>query len=182
MASGKRKGSQWERDISKYLTQWLTNQKAQYYFWKSPGSGSIGTISGTNPDLHGDIIPLKEESDKALCSKIVFECKNGYPKTTLDNHLKYNKEDNIYSFWSQVVYDAEKVNKYPMLIYKKKGMPTPWLGISTELYNKLKKHLENIRFLHLKWDDKLPDIYFFSFYEFFDIITPDITKRIGVKK
>jgi len=178
MANGKSKGSQWERDVAKYLTQWLTGQQKEYYFWRSPGSGAVSTVSGTNPGLHGDIIPLKEEADKALCSKTVIECKNGYPTASLDNFLKNSKNYKIKEFWEQVVHDSERVNKYPMLIYKKKGMSTPWIGISADFYSKLKKHLEEVRFLHLKWDNILPDTYFFEYKEFFSIITPDIIKEI----
>ena len=180
--NGKKIGSSWERDVAKYLTYWLTEQQEEYYFWRSPGSGSIATVTGVNPDLHGDIIPLKENADKVLCSKVVIECKSGYPKTTLDNHLKYNKSDNIRDFWDQVVTDSERVNKYPVLIYKKKGMPTPWLGINYELYSKLKKHIDSIRFVHIKWENGLPETYFFEYKEFFDIITPDIMKKVRIKK
>ncbi len=181
MANGKLKGSSWEREIAKYFTLWLTGQSKEYYFWRTPASGGIATISPVNESLHGDIIPLKEESDKILCSKFVIEAKNGYPKTTLDNHLKNNKSDNLKDFWNQVVSSSIDSNKYPMLIYKKKGMTTPWLGITREIYNKLKKHIEELRFVHLKWNDGLPDTYFFSFYEFFEKITPEIVKKMRKK-
>lgn len=184
MSNGKRKGSQWERDVSKYLTEWLTNQKKEYYFWRSPGSGSVSTVSGTNPGLHGDIIPLKEEADKALCSKFVIECKNGYPSVSLDNFLKNGKNYEIRNFWKQVVDESDAVNKYPMLIYKKKGMSIPWLGITEEVFKKLfKNYLNEGRYIHLYWGtDNLPDIYFFDFYYFLDQVKPMVIKSIKGRK
>lgn len=181
MSNGKSKGSAWERDVSKYLTFWLTGQSEEYYFWRSPQSGGIASISPVNKDLHGDIIPLKSEAD-ILCSKFVIEAKNGYPKTSLDLHLKYNKKDNMQDFWKQVSDGSKSINKYPMLIYKKKGMPIPWLGICNEIYSKWKKHLSEKRFIHLKWENDLPDLYFFGLYEFFEVITPEIVKKTRSKK
>lgn len=176
------KGGQWERDVCKYLSFWLQGTEKPFQFWRGHGSGGNFTKNNlVGERFAGDIYHITEDA-KRITDKLVFECKSGYPKTTLDNHLKYNKKDNILEFWEQVVHDAEKVNKYPMLIYKKKGMPTPWLGICPELYNKLKKYLENIRFLHLKWDNELPDTYFFSYKEFFELVTPDIIKRLKGKK
>lgn len=176
------KGGEWERDVCKYLSFWLQGSEKPFQFWRGHGSGGNFTKNNlVGERFAGDIYHITEDAKK-ITDKLVFECKSGYAKTTLDNHLKYNKSDNIKDFWSQVVNDSEKVNKYPVLIYKKKGMPTPWLGISEELFGKLKKHLEGLRFLHLKWDNELPDTYFFSYKEFFSIINPDIIKRLKVKK
>jgi hypothetical protein len=170
------KGGQWERDIAKILTFWLTGQNKEYYFWRSPGSGSIATNTGTNPSLHGDIIPVKPEAE-FFCNIFLCECKNGYKEASLNKHLKYNKSDPIKSFWEQCVEDAQNSNKYPMLIFKKKGYPTPWLGITYEIYNKINKYLKELRYIHLCWAEELPDIYFFEYKEFFDIISPDIIKE-----
>lgn len=165
-------GSNWERDTAKFLTYWLTGQWLEYYFWRSPGSGSIATSTGLNPDLHGDIIPLKPEAE-VLCSKFVLECKSGYPKTSLDHHLKYNKKDWIKEFWEQVNNDAEKTNKYPMLIYKKKGFATPWVGVNPFCFEQLENNLSQARFVHVRYETELDDVYFFEMKEFFNNINKD---------
>lgn len=170
------KGSQWERDIAKYLTKWLTGQDEEYYFWRSPGSGSIGTVSCTNPDLHGDIIPLKDEAN-ILCSRFVIECKTGYKEASLDKHLKYNKSDPIKSFWEQVTEDSQKTWKLPMLVYRKKGMSTPWIGVTRETFKKLNKYITPYRHVYLYWGPDLPDLYFYEKKQFFDKITPEIIKK-----
>jgi hypothetical protein len=63
-----------------------------------------------------------------------------------------------------------------MLIFKKKGLPTPWVGISFNIYKKLEEHLNFIRFIHLRWDIELSDCYLFEYKEFFKRISPDIIK------
>lgn len=170
-------GSNWERDTAKFLTYWLTSQNKEYYFWRSPGSGSIGTMTGTNPDLHGDIIPLKPEAEE-ICNKFIFECKSGYNKASFDLHLKYNKKDFIREFWEQVCNDAEKANKYPLLLFKKKGFSVPWVGITSEVVDKLHSPLADLRSINLKWGNiDLPNVLFFGRNEFFEKITPDKIKR-----
>ena len=172
------KGSSWERDVSKYLTFWLTKQNEEYAFWRSPGSGSIGTVTGTNPNLHGDIIPVKPEAE-AICSKFSIECKNGYRDASFDKHLKFNKNSEIENFWDQCVEDATMSGKYPMLIFKKKGFSSPWVGIDLEVYNKLKSNLGYMRFVHLSWEKgiDLREVYFFEMSDFFEVITPSILSQ-----
>jgi hypothetical protein len=65
--------------------------------WKSPNSGGVSSVILKNVDMSGDIIALKEEA-KFLTDIFSIEAKNGYPKASLDKHLKYNKNDEIESF------------------------------------------------------------------------------------
>jgi len=173
----KSKGSAWERDISRYFTRWLTGQDKELYLWRSPGSGSVSTINVGNKAISGDIIALKSEA-KLLIDKFSIECKTGYKNASLDKHLKYNKSDPLKAFWIQCVDDAVKAEKLPLLIYKKLGMSTPWSGITEEFYNDISKHLDGVRFVHLKWDIDYPDTYLFEFYEFWNIINPQIIKSL----
>jgi hypothetical protein len=178
--NSKSKGSSWERDISKFLTLWLTEQNKEYYFWRTPGSGGIGSISPVNTDLHGDIIPLKPEAD-ILCSKFCIECKTGYPNASIDFHLKSNKNDIIKDFWIQATEAAISSNKQPMLIFKKKGFSTPWLGITEKIYNKLKNYISTLRYVSIKWEtEELDNLYLFELNDFFKNVTPKIIKTIKI--
>ena len=116
----KAKGSEFERYVCKYLTEWLTGKKAPYAFWRSPSSGAIATISPINKDLSGDIIGLIPEAE-AICSIYSIETKTGYPKTDFWQLFKTIKNFDIRDFWAQCVNDANRANKLPMLIYRKKG-------------------------------------------------------------
>ncbi len=175
MAKGKGKGSQWERDIAKYLTKWLTGQDKEYYFWRSPGSGSIGTVTQCNIDLHGDIIPIKPEAE-FFCNIWCIECKNGYGSASLDKHLKSNKNDHIQDFWEQTVNNSIPHGKNPMLIFKKKGNPA-WIGVNNKIQSILYTYLETLNFIHLRWNYEILDCYFFDMKDFFEKITPEIIKE-----
>jgi len=170
-----KKGGQWERDVSRYLTKWLTGQSKELFFWRSPSSGGMFTMIPENVTISGDIIALKPEAD-ILCSKFSIELKNGYPDASLDKHLKYNKADPLKAFWIQACDDATKAKKLPILIYKKKGLPTPWIGIESIFNKHVMFDLKEKRCVHLRWEIDYPDIYFYEYKEFFSIISPQKIK------
>jgi len=174
-----KKGGQWERDVSRFLTNWLTGQKKELYFWRSPSSGGIFTRTPENTTISGDIISLKPEAD-ILTSKFSLELKNGYKEASLDKILKYNKSDVIELHWIQACDDANKSNKLPMLIYKKLGLPTPWIGIESTFNDYVTSYMDGKRFVHIRWDTEYPDIYFYEFKEFFENVTPDAIKDFKV--
>ena len=126
--------------------------------------------------LPGDIYCVRDEG-KFLTKIFSIEAKNGYPGASLDLHLKQNKNEIIKDFWDQACCDANNANKLPLVIFKKKGMPNPWLGICDRTFTKLKKYFINIRYINLRWDDELPDIYFMNLSDFLENISPNIIKE-----
>lgn len=168
------KGSKFERDISRFFTKWLTGQSKELYFWRSPGSGSVSQINIGNKDISGDIIALKPEG-KLLIDTFSIELKNGYPKTSLDNHLKDNKTDNLKDFWTQCTNDAIKNDKLPMLIYRKKGIQ-PWAGIDKIFFDVCTVKNE-LNYLRVKWHG-LPELYLFDMKKFFKILKPKDLEEI----
>ena len=171
-------GSNWERDVCKFLSLWVQGTEKPYLFWRGRGSGSVFTrddLSGES--FAGDIYHVREEG-KFITDKFTIECKAGYPQTSLDNHLKYNKKDWVREFWLQTINDAHKTNKFPMLIYKKKGFSTPWLGICENTFPYFKESVNDIRYIHVRYEDEIEDIYFFELYEFFNNINIDEIKSI----
>ena len=172
------KGGAWERDVCKYLSKWINGTETPYIFWRGSGSGGVFTRNNlVGERFAGDIYPVREEG-KFLTNMFVIECKNGYKEASLDKHLKNNKNDGLRDFWQQAVEQAVNTDKLPMLIFKKKGMPTPWLGICHSTRQKLETHLSKIRFVHIGWNNDLIDCYFYSYKEFFDIIEPNIIKEM----
>ena len=172
------KGGQFEREVSKFLTEWLTGSKKPYVYWRTPASGAMMTIHG-DENMSGDIISVRPEG-RFLTDNYSIELKNGYPNTSLDFFFKYNKSDPLKSFWEQCVDDAVKSNKQPLLIYKKKGLPTPWVGVGSDDYLNYAKDLEGIRCIRLTWGeaDGLPDIWLYEMKEFFERVTPDRVKEV----
>ena len=176
------KGGEWERKVAKLLSKWLTGKEKPYQYWRMPASGGLATIHKDNMELTGDIMALTPEAE-FLVNKFCIECKAGYKEASFDKHFKYNKSDPLKSFWTQVSNDSVKSGKRPMLIYKKKGLPTPWVGIGPGTYFCLQDSLRNIRFIHIGWGTQsLSDIWFFEMKEFFDLITPEYVKELVWQK
>jgi len=148
MANGKRKGSNYERDISKKLSLWLSDGKEDDIFWRSQGSGSRHTIrykknlklEGQSGDIASTRSGISEDFLKVFSIEIKF-----YKDINLWGLITGNN-CGILDFWKQANEQAKKVGRIPILISKENYKPT--LFISTkEFYNiiknfKLKPELE----------------------------------------
>lgn len=169
IGNSKAKGSNFERVIGAFLTLWASGQEKEKWFYRTPSSGAIATISGCNENMSGDIVACRPEG-KFLTDKFSIEIKTGYESSSFHKNLKNVKNDEIFSFWNQSCGDASRSNKQPMLIYKKKGYNTlvgiPYLND----YNDLTGHLHSIT---LSFGGKLPDVKFFDMKEFFIAVKPE---------
>jgi hypothetical protein len=176
------KGGAFERDISKFLTKWLTGKEKPFCFWRMPGSGSLSTIHEECMDLSGDIRAITKEA--ALFTEVFsIECKVGYPKTSFWQHFTDIKNFNIKDFWIQCCNDAKKSNKFPMLIYRKKNK-TEIVGISGECYYYVQKIIPNIsdiQSLVIKFnkEDNLDTLMFFNMKKFFELINMNTIKKLN---
>lgn len=167
------KGGDWERNVCKFLSKWVQGTEKPYIFWRGRGSGSMFTVTeGIGESFSGDIYSVRDEG-KFLTDKFSIECKSGYKDASFDKHFKYNKKDFVREFWIQTIQDAIKAEKMPMLVFKKHGMPTPWLGITPETYEMLKDDLAGIRYIRLYWAQDLPDTIFMEMKEFFECVKPN---------
>lgn len=169
------KGSAFERDISKYLSKWLTGEERPYQFWRSPASGMLGTVYRENEDLKGDIIPIDKEVKTWW--PVVIECKNGYPKTSFHQHFQ-DVKFGIKDFWLQTVNEIPK-DKLPMLIYRKKGRKII-IGIDKYTQKKLNKKLTNLNSIIVKWSkkSKIKECFLYNMEDFFNNIKPEDIKGL----
>jgi len=182
MVSGKRKGSGYEREVSKFLTNWAGGDaKKEDWYWRVPASGAKFTILESNKIMSGDIIALHP---KGVFFTNVFsiECKVGYADAKFENLLKHNKNKVILDFWEQCTRDADKANKYPLVIYK--NGPTNWVAISTSFYteySKIDDQLEKLDNLvaTIKYNDASHNVRFYNFNDFFNSISPQHIKTLG---
>lgn len=174
------KGSAWEREICKILSKWINGTIKPYVFWRGHGSGAMFSMDHDVGDtFSGDIYAIRDEG-KFFTSIFSIELKNGYPSVSIDKHLKCNKSDELREFWIQSCRDAVQSNKEPLLIYKKKGLPTPWICFPENAYQKIKHLLPTYRFIHLNWPEyDLPDMYIFDLKELIidEGLTPDNFKE-----
>lgn len=177
MKSGgsKAKGSAWERQLSKILTKWLTGQDKEYYFYRSPGSGALATVNFGNKTLSGDLIAIKLEG--SFFTEIFnIEAKNGYENASFDKFLKDNKNDVLQAFWNQSVRDAEKSDKLPLVMFKKKGMPNPWLCFCSKTFEKTKKLIKDIKLISLYYGTET--IYVCNLTDFLAKVSPNDIKKL----
>jgi len=134
-------------------------------------------------NLSGDIHSIHPEGE--FFTKIFsIELKNGYKSANFDKHLKKNKNDEIKDFWTQCLRDCRKVNKLPILIFKKMRSGT-YIAIDSDTYEILKDLLEGLRTITLDWgkdnnEDDLPIAVFMDMKEFFERVKPEhIKNRLG---
>lgn len=177
------KGGDFEREISKQLTVWLTGVEKPYKFWRMPGSGMMATIHEDCANMSGDIRSLG--SDSAFLTDIFsVECKNGYPKTSFWQLFKHIKGFNIRLFWEQCLNDAAKGDKRPMLIYRKKGNPVI-VGFSVEdsyLMRTRCAAFERLPFQQIHFDNGDPiDVIFHNWVEFLECVTPEHIRQVFKK-
>jgi len=166
------KGSDFERYVCKKLSVWFQGTEKPYLFWRMPASGGLATISEMNKGLAGDIIPLDEDIKKWW--PLSIECKTGYPSTSFWQHFKGLKNFNIELFWKQCTEDAKKSDKYPMLIYRKKGQK-PIVGINEIVEDMFDiEHLPSISLYFPKTKD---NVVFYDMEQFFNNITPEQLKE-----
>lgn len=170
------KGGDFEREISKCLTCWLTGKEKPYAYWRMPGSGSLSTIHEENKNLSGDIKAMTPEAE-FLTHIFSIECKTGYPQTSFWQHFGRIKNFNVEIFWRQCVDDAIKANKNPMLIYRKKGRK-PIVGISKWINDKL--YLEGeLPYLEMSFEDgRLPILVFYDLNDFLAQVNPQRIKNM----
>lgn len=113
---GKSKGSNYEREIAKKLSLWLTNGKRNDTIWRTSNSGGMATV--TNSDTQcGDLHSVREES-KAFFDVFSLELKN-YKELDFFQLFKTGKTPFIIeTWWKQALNDATRANKEPILIIK----------------------------------------------------------------
>lgn len=169
------KGGNFERDIAKDFTKWLTGKERPYMYWRMPGSGGLATIHEECSDLSGDIRSIHSDAE-FLTDQFSIECKTGYPHTSFWQHFKHLKHFAIKDFWYQCVHDAYKAGKKPMLIYRRKGKQII-IGLSAAsvfTLEHLSDNLKTLAFITMRFDfEELPNVTFYDFNEFLKAVRPN---------
>lgn len=166
------KGGENERNVSKFLTKWLTGRTKPYMFWRNDASGGLATMHIENVHMTGDIKHLHPESE-FFTDVFSIECKTGYPSTSFWQHFTTAKFG-IQEFWVQACEDATKAFKYPMLIYRKKGRKQI-VGIDHNVHEKLNDKIIGLNHIKISWGEKFPlrSCFLYDMIDFFDRVKPD---------
>lgn len=168
------KGGDFERDVAKALTLWLTGVEKPYKYWRMPGSGGLATIHEECSNLSGDIRALSPDAE-FLTDRFSIECKTGYPSTSFWQHFKNIKTFKIKEFWKQCVHDAYHAGKEPMLIYRKKGKQiiVGFCPATVFRLEGINEQLGCLPMITMRFTlEELPNLTFYDFNDFFDVITP----------
>lgn len=120
---GKRKGSQFERDISKALSLWISNGTQEDVFWRSSQSGGRSTTAFKKgkrfSDQAGDICSLHPVG-RPLTEKFMLELKH-YADLNFIGLL--TGRGHLVKFWQKASEQATFYNKWPMMIAKQNAQP-----------------------------------------------------------
>lgn len=121
--AGKRKGSSFERDVSRALSLWITNGKLEDCLWRSAMSGGRATAArkkGSVVRQAGDITAVAPEGH-VLTDHWYIECKF-YKDFEIASMLIANT-GKLASFWNIARHQSAHHKKFPMLIFKSNRMP-----------------------------------------------------------
>lgn len=116
---GKAKGGQFERDVCKKLSLWLTKDENPNVLWRSAMSGGRATrqskTGGINKAQSGDISAISEEGNLFI-NNFYVECKY-YKDLGLGNFLT-GDACKLLTFWKEAINNAHAHNKQAILIGK----------------------------------------------------------------
>jgi hypothetical protein len=119
---GKQKGSSFEREICKKLSEWVSDGKSDDLFWRSAMSGGRATVRSKKGQKtasgQGDITAVAPEGNR-LTDRFVIECKH-YKTMGLDQHI-YGQGP-LADIWDKLRKECGDT-KRPMLIFKENRRP-----------------------------------------------------------
>lgn len=121
---GKAKGSDFERQICRKLSLWVSNGKDSNLFWRSAMSGGRATIQLAkgikNKNQAGDISAIAHLGHKML-DEFVIECKF-YNNLAIESGFIKNRGI-LHDFWFKLCKYSKTLDKQPMLIAKQNYFP-----------------------------------------------------------
>lgn len=124
MVNSKAKGSQFEREVCKALSLWVTHGQREDVFWRSAMSGGRATVAhkkGQSNRQAGDICAVAPEGH-ALLANFYIECKH-VKSLDLDSFFVKNTGA-LAKFW-EVAYRGASLSgaRTPMIVAKQNGWP-----------------------------------------------------------
>lgn len=126
--NSKQKGGQFERDICKALSRWLSNGTREDLFWRSAMSGGRSTVAakgGKKLNAQCGDITSVDPLGNILTDDCYFECKH-LKHFSLDDLIKGNMSaKSLLTIWNTTKTEAERYNdRNPVLIFRQNLWPT----------------------------------------------------------
>src|SRR5271166_559205 len=121
---GKIKGGNYERDICRKLSMWVSDDQHDNIFWRSASSGARATFQRKkgveNKDQAADISAISEEGF-ILTNFACIECK-AYKDLGIANFV-LGKKSKLLEFFLELETIAKPLNKLAMLVAKQDYKP-----------------------------------------------------------
>jgi hypothetical protein len=118
-------GNNYEREVAKKLSLWITNNENDDVVWRDLGSGSRGTVrakQGKNTTRHGDFVPT-DLNYKWLFDLFCIDSKSYKEWNPLFINEKNMKSNSILNQWIKVCQESQ--GKIPMMICHIRDRKTP---------------------------------------------------------
>ena len=148
---GKTKGGNWEREICRTLTEWVTGKREPVIFWRSSGSGAQFTqTKGKGSRMAADLVAV-DKRGSFLTDRFCIEAKH-YKAVSFKGLL--TGRSGIIKWWGQVEADAGKVGRIPCLIFKINYYP-PYLMMRIETFAALENIVGRYEKYLIQWDYKV---------------------------
>lgn len=122
---GKAKGSAFERQICKALSEWVTRDERTDVFWRSAMSGGRATVAqrkGVNVRQAGDITAVAPEGH-VLTDQVYIEAKH-YKNLQIDSFFIPYSTGILAGMWRHTRRMARQHHRAPMMIAKQNMRPT----------------------------------------------------------
>jgi len=176
MKNPKNKGSGFEREVAKILSEWWDKnkyKKGELVFWRTHSSGGASHISGSQV---GDITFLLPEG-KPLIDIFVIECKRT-KRFNLFGLIAGDKSLPIIKWLKKLKSEASVLKKYGWLIFKLDRYP---IMCAIDVF--ISKKLASVNNLHSKRILRIYKPHVWDFYlldDFLNTITPDEIRNISI--
>jgi len=177
---GKRKGSQFEREIAKSLSLWITNNKRDDVFWLSSQSGGRSTQrkkSGqTTANSSGDICYL-DAIGKPFTDYFLIECKNGYTKEVdVLNTVDSSGELILLKWFSKAQKECNEAKKKQVMLIFKRNRKKPCIMMESNFLGFLESS-KNKEYMERQIEICLNEFVIVNYKEFFKWFTSDFFKK-----
>jgi hypothetical protein len=182
--NSKKKGSSFEREISKKLSLWWTNNSRDDVFWLTSGSGARATVrSKTKKSTFGQYgdIQATDPIGQPFIDICNIELKRGYNTATLSNVLDKttkSKRQQLESFIIQAKNDAKAAKARVWLLVHKRDRRDPLLYCHYSFLHALieKDVRKNTNITYFVYENDVISV--IKFYTFLEIVTANKFKEI----